>query len=76
MYIFKYHPDNTIYRNDKYWGTYEKFKAENPDFPIIEGEFFEYGEEEFTRINIHGHHLPSGGAKYQALIQAINNLQE
>ncbi len=76
MYIFKYHPDNDIYRNGVFVATYAEFMSANPEFPLIEGEFVEYGEEEFTRINEHGHHLPAGGARYQPLINAINNLGE
>lgn len=77
MYIFKYmQGDNTIYRNGNYIGTYEEFMADNPNFPLAEGEYFEYGQEKFVRINEHGHDIVAGGAKYQPLINAINNLGE
>lgn len=76
MYIFKYHPDNTIYRNGSYISTYAEFMADNPNFPLKEGDFFEYGEEKFVCINEHGHDVVAGGAKYQTLINAIHNLGE
>lgn len=73
-YIFKYHPDNTIYRNGAYVSSYADFMAARHDFPLVESEFFEYGEEKFVRINEQGHDIIAGGARYQLLIQAINNL--
>lgn len=74
-YIFKYNPDEQILRNESFVSSYADFMTARPDFPLIQGEWFEYGEEEFTRINEHGHHLPAGGARYQPLIQAITNLE-
>lgn len=76
LYIFKYNPDEQILRNDNYLCTYTEFMSANPDFPMVQGEWFEYGAEKFVRINQHGHDVPAGGARYQALIQAIVNLGE
>jgi hypothetical protein len=75
MYIFKYHPDNTIYRNGDYVATFAKFKELNPNFPITEGQFFEYSNDKFVLINDAGHDVDANSADYTTLIEAINNLE-
>lgn len=73
MYIFKYHPDNVIYRNGTYVSTFAEFKELNPDFPIVEGQFFEYSSNGFVAINEEGHNIEA--APDVTLIEAINNLE-
>lgn len=75
MYIFKYHPDNVIYRNGFYHATYAEFMAQNPMFPLVEGQYFEYGQDKFALINEHGHHINVSTDDYTTLITAINNLE-
>lgn len=72
-YIFKY-IDNQIYRNGHYFSTFQEFMSSHPDFPLKEGEYFEYSHDAFSVINDEGHHLIGGGAKHQNLIRAINEL--
>lgn len=75
-YKFKYHPDNTIYRNRSLVSSYQEFMTLNPGFPLVEGEFFEYGDT-LELINSEGHHLSQDDLKpYENLIAAINNLGE
>ncbi len=74
MYIFKYNQDEQILRNGSYLSTYTEFMTANPEFPLVQGEWFEYGSEKFVRINEHGHDVVAGGSRYQALIQAIEAL--
>lgn len=74
MYIFKYHPDNTIYRNGGYVCTFSEFKELHPDFPIEEGQYFEYSESKFVLINERGHDVSVNSDNYSSLITAINNL--
>ena len=77
MYIFKYHPDNTIYRNGKLIGTYAEFLANNVGFPLVPWQFFEYRNDGFDLINNHGHHIPQEDlSEFQGLIQAIEALNE
>ena len=74
MYIFKYHPDNVIYKNGSYISTYGEFMAINPLFPLVEGNFLEYGLDKFVTINSQGHDVPADIADYAGLIQAIGVL--
>jgi len=74
MYIFKYHPDNTIYRNGAYEATFQDFTSSHPGFPLEEGKFFEYSENKLELINEHGHHIDADISEYQTLITAINGL--
>lgn len=75
---FIYHPDNVIFRNGFFYKTYTDFTADNPDFPIIEGEFFELKDDGSFSImfNFNGTytHIPRNSIGYQPLINAINNL--
>ncbi len=73
MYIFKYHPDNTIYVNGTYNSKFSEFMAENPDFPLIENQFFEYSNNKFSIINSEGHHILADESEYSLLINAIND---
>jgi len=75
MYIFKYHPDNVIYRNGTYVSTFPQFMAENAEFPLIEGEFFEYSEDGLDLISPSGNHSNQADlAPYADLIAAIELL--
>lgn len=77
MYKFKYiQRDNTIYINGEYYSTYDEFMAENPNFPLVQGRFFEYrGNGILELINSEGHHAPQGDlTEFQSLITAIENL--
>ena len=84
MYNFKYHPDNVILRNNgenerPLITPYADFMVENPDFPIIQGEYFEYGEDgAFYKIISGSGFLVTGEdlEQYLPLINAINNLGE
>lgn len=80
MAIFKYHPDNLIFRNNAFYKSFADFNVENPNFPIIEGEFFEYKESgEFELIiNFNGTFtgIKRNPLGFQGLIDAINNLGE
>ena len=77
MYIFKYHPDNNIYRNGVLMSSYADFIAAHPNFPIEQYSFFEYrddSENGFDGINGDGHHIPLDITKLTTLINAIKNL--
>ena len=74
MYIFKYHPDNVIYRNGSYISSYAEFMVINPTFPLVEGNFLEYGLDKFVTINSQGHDVAANIEDYQSLISAINSL--
>lgn len=74
MYIFKYHPDNVIYMNNTYKHTYVEFIALYPDFPIIEGHFFEYGDNKLDSIDSQGHHLTQDLSLFEPLIVAIGDI--
>lgn len=78
MYIFKYiQGDNTIYRKGSYVGTYAEFMDLHPNFPLVEGDFFEYSADGLDLINLAGHHSAVDDlALYKNLITAINNLGE
>lgn len=74
-YIFKYHPDNTIYRNGEYIGTLEEFLNDNDNFPIIENQFFEFKENgDFVTINNEGHEIEVDKNSFTDLINAIESL--
>lgn len=74
MFIFKYIRFQ-IYRNGEFYKAFEDFVSENPEFPIVEGQYFEYRENGFDLINDEGHHLPQEDLlEYNDLISAINNL--
>jgi hypothetical protein len=73
-YIFKYMMPDQIYRNGEYAGSLEEFMAAHPDYQIVEGQFFEYGQDKFVLINEHGHDVAADAEEYQPLIDAINNL--
>ena len=75
MYILKYIPEQ-VYRNSKDAASLEEFIAENPDFPIVKGEYFEYRVGGFDRINSEGHHIARDVAEFQTLIQAIEALDD
>ena len=74
MYIFKYHPDNTIYRDGKYLSTFAEFVKYNPNFPITEGDFFEYSDDKFVTINSQGHDVVVNRANYSTVMNKIDNL--
>lgn len=71
---FIYHPDNRIYVNsDNY--TYEDFISLNPDFPLVEGEYFSYINGEYNIINSQGHNLPQSNLEpFQNIITRIEAL--
>ena len=72
--MFKYHPDNTIYKNGAYYSTYDKFKSEFPTFPLELGKFFEYKNGVLQFINSEGHHSIAKLEENNELINAINSL--
>tara|TARA_R100001230_G_C5485256_1_gene34885 strand:- start:258 stop:476 length:219 start_codon:yes stop_codon:yes gene_type:complete len=72
--MFKYHPDNTIYRNGNYYGTFDEFKNEFPTFPLVLGKFFEYANGKFSFVNEEGHHTDAKLEENAELIKAINSL--
>ncbi len=74
MYIFKYHPDNVIYMNNALTHTYAEFITSYPDFPMIEGQFFEYREDGLDLINNQGHHFPQDLSTFEPLIKAIGGI--
>lgn len=73
MYIFKYHPDNAIYIKGVCKCAYAEFMEQNPNFPLIQGQFLEYRNDGLDLINNEGHHVGVNVADYQDLITAINN---
>lgn len=80
MYIFKYHPDDTIYYKGNYLAEFDAFLLKHPSFPLTRGDYFEYGlnragSDEIFAITSEGHSLPRNVAKYQAVITAIKNLK-
>lgn len=44
MYIFKYFEDKVLRNEGQIVMDFADFVTANPDFPIIEGSYFEYGE--------------------------------
>lgn len=78
-YKFKYHPDGLILRNGLPDKSYKDFMTANPTFPIIQGEFFEYGDDGSFDIiiNISGTftHIKRDPAGFKDLITAINGLK-
>ena len=74
MYIFKYHPDGYVYRNDAFYMSHDEFKAANPNFPLPLDAHFEYGEKGLFFINDEGHHIEASMDDYQDLIEAIDGL--
>ena len=74
MYIFKYHPDNVIYMNNKCTHTYAEFIASYPNFPITEGQFFEYRDDGLDLINNQGHHFSQDLSLFGSLIAAIGGI--
>jgi len=46
----------------------------NPTFPLVEGNFLEYGLDKFVTINSQGHDVAANIEDYQSLISAINSL--
>lgn len=70
--MFKYHPDNVILYNGKVI-PFNKFTEENPDFPITEGEFFEFRDNGELDLIINNNHFLT---ENPVLIAAINNLGE
>ncbi len=76
MYKFKYHND-LIMRNDRRFTPFAKFMILNPNFPIQEGQFFEYRENgELDNIINGNHHKIENLEDYQTLIEAIDSLGE
>lgn len=71
---FCYHPDNVIYTPNGYLSTYTTFMELNPQFPLIEGEFFDYNNGTLNLINSEGHNIPQDIEGYACLIEAINAL--
>lgn len=71
--MFKYHPDNVIYENYSCKCKFADFVAENPDFPITEGSFFEYNNGVLEFINSVGHHFKANIADNQGLVDAIES---
>jgi hypothetical protein len=78
-YIFKYHPDNVICRNGVCGIPYAEFMENHPDFPLVEGEFFEYRYDAFEIIKIIGNTyigiIQNDLQPYKNLINAINDLE-
>lgn len=78
-YKFKYHPDGQILRSGQFPKPYATFITENPGFPLIEGEFFEYGDDGSFDIiiNISGTftHIKRNPSGFKDLITAINGLK-
>lgn len=72
--MLKYHPDNAIYKNGLYYGTYDEFRNEHPSFPIELGNFFEYKNGVLEFINSEGHHAVAKVEDNETLINAINSL--
>ena len=72
--MFKYHPDNVIYKDGLYYGTYNEFKSEYPSFPLELGNFFEYKNGTLEFINSEGHHVSAKNEDNETLINAINNI--
>lgn len=73
-FIFKYHPDNVIYRNNEYYGTFKEFSEKHPSFPIDEGAYFSYYDNGFDYISDSGNHQISTVEENQEIVDAINNL--
>jgi len=77
MYIFKYHPDNNIYRNGIFVSSYADFMTANPDFPLEQYAFFEYRKDDengLDSISSNGNHSSLDITKFATLINAIKNL--
>jgi hypothetical protein len=73
-YIFKYHPDNVIYLNGAYHSTFAEFIEVNPDFPIVEGVFFELKEQSVELIDINGCHTSGNINDFNNVIGAIDGI--
>tara|TARA_R100001230_G_C5467702_1_gene23750 strand:- start:21 stop:302 length:282 start_codon:yes stop_codon:yes gene_type:complete len=71
--MFKYHPDNVIYKNYCSQCKFADFVALNPDFPITEGSFFEYNKGVLEFINSAGHHVEANITDHQELVDAIES---
>lgn len=69
---FTYHPDEHIYINSKYSGTYNEFMATRSDFPLVRGRWFDYVDGIYHEIDSNGHNLPAIAPK--ELIASINSL--
>lgn len=75
MYKFKYHPDNNIYINGTKDSSFSDFITANPDFPIVESNFFELIDDDtLSFIDSSGHHTDANASSYPNLIEAINTL--
>ena len=71
---FIYHPDDQVYVNSQYVGTYAEFIVLHPDFPITEGQFFQWSNGVLALINNEGHNIPQDPLDFEPLIQAIESL--
>lgn len=69
---FCYHPDNLIYNDFGKVSTYTEFMLTHPDFPLVEGQYFDYKDGLYNSINNEGHNVLQEAP--QDLIMAINNL--
>lgn len=72
---FKYF-DNIVTRGNGYIGSYSDFITANPDFPLVSGEYFEYGDNGFFTINHNGGGSPTNPVDYLELTQAITKTYE
>lgn len=73
-YKFKY-IKGQIYTDGLFYADFDTFINDNPDFPIVEGNYFEYKENgDIDIINSDGHHSSANPANYSQLITAINEL--
>lgn len=79
-YKFKYHPDNAIYKDGAFHKPFAQFIADNPGFPIIQGQYFELKtngsleliKEVITPSNTtYSHEIVEDLTPYQDLITAI-----
>lgn len=75
-YKFKYHPDNVIYKDGAFHKPFAQFMADNPTFPITEGQFFEFKNDGSLELihNVNGtytHETVKDLTPYQDLITAI-----
>lgn len=74
MYKFKYHPDGVVCINGLWGVPYAEFMNANPDFPLIEGQFLEYGDDGLDFINNQGHHSSQDLSDFEPLIKAIGGI--
>lgn len=71
---FIYHHDDVIHHDGKAL-TYAEFKELYPDFPLVEGQYFQYENEEFNLINPeNGFNIIQKPEDFQNIIDAIGKL--